>query len=59
VDKRGRVNIEATTQLSFSTELDHLPLELLQAIAEVLEKKGYNQIRKNIEKRTKRSIHMK
>ena len=59
VDKLGRVNVKTTTNHCFSTDLDHLPLELLLAIAKVLETQAYNRILKKIEKRTRRSIRLK
>ena len=58
VDKLGRVNVK-TTKYSFSTDLNHLPLELLQDIATVLETQSYTRILKNIEKRTMQSIQKK
>jgi hypothetical protein len=56
VDKLGRVKVETESKHSFYTDLDNLPLELLQAISKVLKKEAKNRILTKIEERVRRSM---
>lgn len=51
VDNYGRVKVKTKSNLSFYTDLDHLPLGILDDISKRLEKKASNRILAKIEKK--------
>jgi len=50
LDKYGRVKVVGS-KLSFYTDLDHLPFEILDTISKRLEKEASNRILERIKKR--------
>ena len=56
VDKLGRVKVEAGSLISFETDLDNIPLELLQAISEVLKNETHNKFLVKIGERVRKSL---
>ena len=56
VDKLGRVKVCAGSKLSFYTDIDHLPFEILDAISKGLEKEASNRILARIKERVNSNI---
>ena len=59
VDKHGRVKVKTKSNLSFYTDLDHLPSEILVAMSERLEGKASNRILAKIEKRIESALDVR
>jgi len=59
VDKLGRVKVYVGSKLSFYTDLDHLPFEILDAISKGLEKEVNNRILIRIKERVSSHMSMK
>lgn len=59
VDKLGWVNVCVGSKLSFYTDLDRLPFEILDAISKVLEKEAGNRILARIEERVSSNIRIR
>lgn len=58
VDKYGKVKI-IKSKLSFYTDLDCLPFEMLNVISERLEKEGSNRILTRIKEKVSSNMYMK
>ena len=58
VDKYGKVKI-IKSKLSFYTDLDCLPFEMLNVISERLEKEGSNRILTRIKEKVSSNMHTK
>ena len=56
LDKLGRVKVKTGSNNFFYMDLDKLPIEVLQAISEVLKKEVKNRILIKIEKKVRRSM---
>ena len=59
VDKYGRVEVKTGSNLSFYTDLDQLPLEVLHSISEILKKEANSGILRRINERVIRVIEKK
>ena len=57
VDNYGRVKVYIGSKLSFYTDLDNVPSEILVAISERLEKEASNRILAKIEKRIESTLN--
>jgi hypothetical protein len=57
VDKLGRVKVYVGSKLSFYTDLDHLPFEILDAISKGLEKEASNRILEMIKEKIQRRLN--
>jgi len=57
VDKLGRVKVYVGSKLSFYTDLDHLPFEILDAISKGLEKEASNRILERIKEKIQRRLN--
>ena len=59
VNKYGKVKVKIRSNLSFNTNLEHLPSTILVAISERLEKNASNRILRQIEKRIESALDVR